>query len=431
MKCYSCGEELQDTARFCGFCGADQSKRPDNAPVCVHCGAPLPPNAHFCGSCGAAQTMPQTAPMIVPLPEEDAQVMPEMESPMDEPAVMEELPCVDPIAEPKSAAEPEDTVSPEPEPIPEPVPEPNAEPEPEPMAESQPEPVEEPAVIPTPVVIPEPEPAPVVQPQPIPVAPPAPQPAPQPVSRPQPRPTQPAYQPQQPSAYQQPIYQPQQPVYTQPQPNYTNPYQPGYQANPYQPAYQPQQNIQVNLTGAMPQRPAAPTYIPVQQPAYQLPCERGLLSMILLGILTCGIYPLVILSRISMEINMVASRNDGQRTMHYLWMCFLAPLTLMIYPFVWLHNLCNRFGGELRRRQINYRFSAASFWLWTFVYGFVGSLITGIAVAVLHFIVKLDMILVITIGSALLIASSVGPLVFVHKFLKASNLINADYNRRG
>ena len=449
MKCYSCGEELKDTAKFCGFCGADQSKRPNEAPTCAHCGAALTPNAHFCGVCGAPQVQPE--PELIAITPEESHVLAEMESLIVASPVADEVPPVEPIPEPEPVAEPEPMpeAEPTPESIVEPEPEPTIEPEPEPesVAESEPEPVvipepvvePEPEPIPEPVFMPAPEPqpvpqpapqpapAPVVQPQPAVVVPPTP--APQPI--PQPRPAQPVYPPQQPSAYQQPVYQPQQPVYAQPQPTYANPYQPGYQANPYQPAYQPQQNIQVNLSGAMPQRPAAPVFVPVQQPAYQLPCERGLLSMILLGILTCGIYPLVILSRISMEINMVASRNDGQRTMHYLWMCFLAPLTLMIYPFVWLHNLCNRFGGELRRRQISYRFSAASFWLWTFVYGFVGSLITGIAVAVLHFIVELDMILVITIGSALLIASSVGPLVFVHKFLKASNLINADYNRRG
>ena len=190
-----------------------------------------------------------------------------------------------------------------------------------------------------------------------------------------------------------------------------------------------EQNIPVNVSNPMPQRPVAPMF--TQAPAYQLPCERGLLKMLLLGILTGGIYPLVIYSRISMEINMVASRYDGQRTMHFLWMCFLAPLTLMIYPFVWIHNLCNRMGGELHRRQINYRFSAASYWLWTLVYGMVGGMVTGIVAYVLFTIVQLQQIMVLLICSALMLASMVGPLVFIHKMMKAMNLINADYNRRG
>ena len=410
MKCYSCGEEIKETAKFCGNCGADQSKRPSEKPVCSSCGTELNPQARFCGNCGAPQALtPATEPEIepvavaepepIPEPTVEAETLEETVSTLDIPIESD----TEPQSEPAMVSIPEPVAEPVPEPMPEP------EPIPEPMAEADPapasEPIPEPEPVPEPVVVPVPQPEPVPQPQPAP--------QPQPVPVPQPAP-QPMYQPQ---GYQQP--------------NYQNPYQPGYQPNPYQPAYQPQQNIQVNLTGAMPQRPAAPMFLQPQAPAYQLPCERGLLKMILLSILTLGIYPLVIYSQISMEINMVASRHDGQRTMHYLWMCFLAPLTLMIYPFVWLHNLCNRFGSELRRRQINYKFSATSFWLWTFVYGFVGLLLTGIAVAVLHFIVELDMILVISIGSALLIASSVGPLVFVHKFLKASNLINADYNRRG
>ena len=28
MKCHSCGEEIRDTARFCGFCGAEQIVTP-------------------------------------------------------------------------------------------------------------------------------------------------------------------------------------------------------------------------------------------------------------------------------------------------------------------------------------------------------------------------------------------------------------------
>lgn len=410
MKCYSCGEEIKETAKFCGNCGADQSKRPSEKPVCSSCGTELNPQARFCGNCGAPQALtPATEPEIEPVAVAEPESIPE---PTVEAETLEEtVSTLDIPIESDTEPQSEPAMVSIPEPIAEPVPEPMPEPEPipEPMAEADPapapEPIPEPEPVPEPVVVPVPQPEPVPQPQPAP--------QPQPVPVPQPAP-QPMYQPQ---GYQQP--------------NYQNPYQPGYQPNPYQPAYQPQQNIQVNLTGAMPQRPAAPIFVPVQQPAYQLPCERGLLKMILLSILTCGMYPLAIYSRISMEINMVASRHDGQRTMHYLWMCFLAPLTLMIYPFVWIHGLCNRMGGELDRRQINYKFSGASFWLWNLVYGFVGALITAVTVYVLYAIVILDQVLVILIGSALLLASLVGPLVFVHKMMKAMNLINADYNRRG
>ena len=99
--------------------------------------------------------------------------------------------------------------------------------------------------------------------------------------------------------------------------------------------------------------------------------QRNIALAIILSIVTCGIYPLVMWSRMSVEINMVASRYDGKRTMHFLWMPVIGALTLGIYMLVWLHNLCDRIGNELKRRQVNYKFSAASFWLWNFVYGMV------------------------------------------------------------
>ena len=133
-------------------------------------------------------------------------------------------------------------------------------------------------------------------------------------------------------------------------------------------------------------------------PAYQLPTKRGLLKLILLGIITLGIYPLVVYSKISGEINLVASKYDGKHTMHYCLVYFLFSwLTLGIVPLVWFHRISNRMGNELRRRQINYSFDASDFWLWYIL----GSLII------------------------------VGPFIYIHKQLKAMNLINEDYNQKG
>lgn len=149
-----------------------------------------------------------------------------------------------------------------------------------------------------------------------------------------------------------------------------------------------------------PVQPAQPVYWAVTSaaPRYQLPDRRGLLKMIFLGLITFGIYNMVIMSRIPEETNMVASRHDGQRTQQYFWASMLAGLTLGIYGFVWIHGLCNRIGGELKRRGIHYKFSAATFWLWNIL----GMLLFGI-----------------------------GPLVFTYKLCKATNLMNRDYNMNG
>ena len=132
-------------------------------------------------------------------------------------------------------------------------------------------------------------------------------------------------------------------------------------------------------------------------PALQLPTKRSLVKMIFLSLLTFGIYGIVINSRISEEINIVASRSDGQRTMHYLLMTMITPITFGIYGLVWNHFLAERIGNELRRRGYDYKFGASSFWLWNIL------------------------------GSFILI----GPFVYCHKLMKSMNMINASYNYYG
>lgn len=119
--------------------------------------------------------------------------------------------------------------------------------------------------------------------------------------------------------------------------------------------------------------------------------------MFFLGLLTLGIYPIVIWSRITTELNIVAGRHDGRRTMPFFGMILLTPLTLGILPLVWMHNFCCRVGDDLNFRRINYKFGPKTFWLW----GILGSLIL------------------------------VGPFIFVHKLMKSMNMLNDDFNRIG
>ncbi len=133
-------------------------------------------------------------------------------------------------------------------------------------------------------------------------------------------------------------------------------------------------------------------------PVGQLKTNKGLLKTILLALITFGIYPLVVMSAVSNDINIVASRYDGKKTMHFCLLAFIvAPITFGIAGIVWCHKISNRIGAELSRRAIAYRFSAADYWLW----GVVGSIIF------------------------------VGPFIYMHKMFKATNLMNAHYNSNG
>jgi len=99
------------------------------------------------------------------------------------------------------------------------------------------------------------------------------------------------------------------------------------------------------------------------RPVLQLPHSRALWKMVVFGILTAGIYPFVIWNKLVTELNIAASRYDGERTMPWLAMLVLAPLTLGIYPLVWYHGFCRRIGGELKRRELDVNFGPRVFWL--------------------------------------------------------------------
>jgi hypothetical protein len=153
------------------------------------------------------------------------------------------------------------------------------------------------------------------------------------------------------------------------------------------------------------ERPAAePWQSDVKQPDANaaprllLPTGRGLGKMFFLGILTLGIYPIVIWSRIVTELDIAASRYDGKKTTHFCLMAFLFSwLTFGISPIVWYHKISDRIGNELRRRGIMYDFGAGTFWGWNILGALIG----------------------------------VGPLVYMYKLFKAMNLLCSHYNVNG
>lgn len=134
------------------------------------------------------------------------------------------------------------------------------------------------------------------------------------------------------------------------------------------------------------------------RPVGQLPTNRSLGKFFWLSLITFGIYGIVIMSGISTDINIVAGRYDGKKTMHYCLVYFLFSwLTLGILPLIWYTKLSNRMGAELRRRGIAYSFSAKHFWLWN------------------------------VLGACIVC----GPFIYTHKLLTAMNLLCGDYNARG
>ena len=127
----------------------------------------------------------------------------------------------------------------------------------------------------------------------------------------------------------------------------------------------------------------------------QLNTNRSLIKFILLNLITFGIYGLLAMSYISIDINLITSKYDRKHTTHFLLMAFVFSwLTLGIAPFVWYHKLSSRIGYELLRRRIPYRFGAGSFWGWNILGALIG----------------------------------IGPLVYTHKLFTAMNLLSQSYN---
>ena len=165
-----------------------------------------------------------------------------------------------------------------------------------------------------------------------------------------------------------------------------------------------------------------------------LPTTRSLVKLFFLGLITLGIYPLVIYTRMSREINIIASPYDKKKTMHYCLLVFVfAPLTLTVGAFVWCHRFCNRIGVELARRGLPYRFSAATFWgrnIFSLLLLLAATL--GVVYALyMHLpLPRLDLYWGVGI-SALTLLAAIGPCVFLHKLCTAMNMLSGDYNSRG
>ncbi len=136
---------------------------------------------------------------------------------------------------------------------------------------------------------------------------------------------------------------------------------------------------------------------PVQQPIVQLKTNRSLGIVILLSIITFGIYLIVLFCKLSTEINVVASRADGKHTPHYIVSILLSFITFGIYGLVWSHKYSERVGLEAARRNTGIQFGAADFWIW----------------------------------SILLTIIFVGPFIYLYKLLQATNAINTSYNMYG
>ena len=151
----------------------------------------------------------------------------------------------------------------------------------------------------------------------------------------------------------------------------------------------PNININVNSNGTTPPIPSAPVA--------NLRTDYSLIKMILLSLITFGIYGIVQWVRMVNDVNTTCSPHDGKKTMHFILSAIVTAITFGIYYFIWGHGLYKRVGAELNRRGIAYNIGAGTFWGWCVLGTIIG----------------------------------IGPIIGTYSLIKAVNLLNADYNAKG
>ena len=133
--------------------------------------------------------------------------------------------------------------------------------------------------------------------------------------------------------------------------------------------------------------------------AYQAPklqTDRSMWKLMLLNILTLGIYGIIFFVPFSFDLDKIAPKKDRSRTMNYLFAYIFSLFTMSIVMLVWHHHIATRVEEALSERSIPYNFSTSDLWAW-YIFG--------------SFIL-------------------VGPFIYMHKLCKAMNLLCEHYNQK-
>ena len=124
--------------------------------------------------------------------------------------------------------------------------------------------------------------------------------------------------------------------------------------------------------------------------------NRSLLPLILLSIVTFGIYALYFWSKYAEDMNIVCN-GDGKNTRGILARIIFSILTLGIYELVWMYGVGERIAINSFKRNIYCNASGSSVLMWYIL------------------------------GSFILI----GPFVAMHKMISGLNALCSNYNASG
>ena len=94
-------------------------------------------------------------------------------------------------------------------------------------------------------------------------------------------------------------------------------------------------------------------------------CKRSGVAFIFLGIITLGIYPIVVLTHVRREVNTLTADNGVKKQMPFFWAYVLGLVTYEIVPIVWLAHMAEKVQiAALERKVTSTRISKAFVVCW-------------------------------------------------------------------
>ena len=102
---------------------------------------------------------------------------------------------------------------------------------------------------------------------------------------------------------------------------------------------------------------------PAHVPGQKLKDDRGIISYILLNLITCNIYGYYFLYKMAADVN-VACEGDGKKTAGLAQFLILSILTCGIYAWIWYYNLGNRLAENAPRYGLNFSENGTTILLW-------------------------------------------------------------------
>ena len=124
--------------------------------------------------------------------------------------------------------------------------------------------------------------------------------------------------------------------------------------------------------------------------------DRGLLSVVLLGIITCGIYNYYFVYALARDTN-IACKDDGQKTAGLVAYILLSFFTCGFYSLYWEYKLMNRLNANAPSYGVSMQENGTSVLVWDLV-GYI--------------------------------TCSIGHYVALYILIKNANLLFSAYNRR-